>query len=125
MKNLFKIIIPTAIMLLLLASSCQKEPIIRVGFDCDFGKSSQGLTIMNVGSSTKSITLAGEVAVDEGEILVELENPTGEIVFTGHLVSPIALQVYESYPSVSGNWKLRYNSLEGEGSIDLHLNIVN
>lgn len=124
MINALKINI-LATIIMLLASSCQKEPIIRFGFDCDFGKNSQGLTIMNVSSSAKSITLAGEVAVDEGEILVELENPTGEIVFTGHLVSPIALQVNESYPAVSGNWKLRYNSLEGEGSIDLHLNIVN
>lgn len=81
--------LPVAIMLLLLASSCQREPIIRYGFDCDFGKNSQGLTIMNVGSSVKSITLIGEVAVDEGEVLVELEDSTGEIVFIGHVVSPI------------------------------------
>lgn len=117
--------LPAALMLLLLASSCQKEPIIRFGFDCDFEKNSHGLTIMNVDSSAKSITLSGEVAVNEGEILVELENPTGEIVFNGHLVSPINIEINESYQAVSGNWKLKYNSLEGEGSLTLHLNIIN
>jgi hypothetical protein len=116
--------LPAALMLLLLASSCQKEPIIRFGFDCDYEKNSQGLTIMNVSSSTKSITLTGEVVVSDGEVLVELENPTDEIVFSGHLVSPINIEINESYQAVSGNWKLKYKSLEGIGSINLHLNSV-
>lgn len=115
----------TALIILLLAGSCQKEPIIRFGFDCDFEKNSQGITIMNVGSNAKSITLTGEVALDEGEVMIELENPTGEIVFSGHLVSPIAIEVNEIYQAVSGNWKLKYKSLEGIGTINLHLNIVN
>ncbi len=78
---------------------------------------------MNVGSSAKSITLTGEVVAAEGEILVELVNPFSEIVYTGHLVSPLALEINESYQAISGNWKLKYRSLEGEGSISLHLNI--
>lgn len=112
-----------AFVILILASSCQKEPIIRFGFDCDFGKSSQGLTIMNVSSSTKSITLTGDVSVSEGEILVELINPLDEIVFSNQLTSPNTLHVNESFPAISGNWKLKYKSLDGEGAIKLHLNI--
>jgi hypothetical protein len=118
-----KIITVMLAAVLTFASSCQKEPNIRFGFDCDFGKNSQGLTIMNVSSSTKSITLTGEVVVAEGEVLVELINPSGEIEFIGHLVSPITLEVNDSYPAVSGNWKLKYKSIDGEGSISLHLNI--
>lgn len=124
MKNALKINI-FATIIILLASSCQKEPFNRFGFDCDFEKNSQGLTIMNVSSSAKSINLKGEVAMEVGEVLVELENPTGEIVFNGHLVSPIALDVNEIYQAVSGNWKLKYKSLGGIGSINLHLNIIN
>lgn len=114
-----------ALVVLLLASSCQKEPIIRFGFDCDFGKNSQGLTIMNVSSSAKFITLTGEVSVAEGEVLVELVNPNDEIVFSGHLVSSIVFEVNESFPAVSGNWRLKYKSIEGVGSIKLHLSLVN
>jgi hypothetical protein len=114
-----------AFVILILASSCQKEPIIRFGFDCDFEKNSQGLTIMNVSSSAKTITLTGEVVLAEGEVLVELVNPSGQIVFTNQLATPNSLYVNESYPAISGNWKLKYKSLEGKGSINLHLNIVN
>lgn len=117
--------LPAGLLLLLLASSCQKEPIIRFGFDCDFGKNSQGLTIMNVSSSAKSITLTGDVLVSEGDLLVELVNPSGEIVFTNQFATPKTLHVNESFPAISGNWKLKYKSLEGVGAINLHLNIVN
>jgi hypothetical protein len=117
--------LPAGLLLLLLASSCQKEPIIRFGFDCDFGKNSQGLTIMNVSSSAKSITLTGDVLVSEGDLLVELVNPSSEIVFTNQFATPKTLHVNESFPAISGNWKLKYKSLEGVGAINLHLNIVN
>lgn len=125
MKNVLNIRILVAVLMLLLTCSCQKEPIIRFGFDCDFGKNSQGLTIMNVGSSAKSITLKGEVIVNEGEVLVELINPTGEAVFSNLVASPKTLHVDELFPAISGNWKLKYSSLEGNGSIKLHLNLVN
>lgn len=120
-----KIIILVLAAALAFVASCQKEPIIRFGFDCDFGKNSQGLTIMNVSSSAKSITLTGDVSVSVGEILVELIDSSGEIVFSNQLTSPNTLHVNESFPVISGNWKLKYKSLEGVGAINLHLNIVN
>ncbi|MHC1702875.1 MAG: hypothetical protein AB9846_03100 [Tenuifilaceae bacterium] len=108
-----------------MANSCQKEPIIWFGFDCDFGEKSQGLTIMNVGSSTKSITLTGEVVVAEGEVLVELIKPIGETTFSSHLISPKSFYVNETFTAIPGNWKLMYKSIEGKGSLTLHLNTIN
>ena len=110
--------------ILFLLSSCQKEPIIRFGFDCGFGKNSQGLTIMDVGRNAKSVTLSGEVVVTNGAVLVELIDSSGETKFTANLVSPKILHVNESFPAISGNWRLKYKSLEGEGSIKLYLNLV-
>jgi hypothetical protein len=119
-----KIITVMLAAVLTFASSCLKEPIIRFGFDCDYGKNSQGLTIMNVGRSAKSITLTGEVVVAEGEILVELIDPTGETIFSSHLISPKSFNVNETFTAISGNWKLKYKSIEGNGSLKLHLNTI-
>ena len=110
---------------LLLASSCQKEPLIRFGFDTDFEKNSEGLTIMTVNNSPETITLTGEVFVTEGEVLIELIAPSGEIVFSSLVTSPKIQHVNESYQTISGNWKLKYKSLEGDGSIILHLDVSN
>jgi hypothetical protein len=120
-----KTAINSILTILLLASSCQKEPIIHFGFDTDFEKNSRGLTIMNVTNSTEAITLTGEVFVTEGEILIELVAPSGETVFSSLVIAPQILHVNESFKAISGNWKLKYNSIEGDGSIILHLNIDN
>ena len=113
-----------SLILFCLASSCFKEPIIRFGFDTGFGKKSQGLTIMNVGNSAATITLKGNLIVTEGQVLAELINPKGETVFQSHLISPKSVYVNESFPAVKGNWKLKYKSMEGVGSLTLHLNVV-
>ena len=114
-----------SLLLFFLTSSCFKEPIIRFGFDTGFDKKSQGLTIMNVGNSAATITLQGNLVVTEGEVLVDLLNPKGETVFQSHLISPKSVQVNESFTAAKGNWKLKYKSMEGVGSLTLHLNIVN
>ena len=121
MNNIFK----SLIAILVLTSSCQKEPINRFGFDADFERYSRGLSIMNVSNKAEAITLTGEVFVTEGEILVELIAPSGEAVFSSNVISPQILHVNESFEAISGNWKLKYTSLDGDGSIILHLNIDN
>ncbi|MBU1580419.1 MAG: hypothetical protein KJ754_13385 [Bacteroidetes bacterium] len=115
--------LPAVLLLAFLVSSCQKEPIRRFGFDTDFGKNSQGLTIMHIGCCADTIKLTGEYSMAEGKVLIELIDPTGETVFSSYYNFPGSLQVNESFSAISGNWKLKYKSLEGEGSISLHLSI--
>ncbi len=102
--------------------TCQKEPVIRFGFDADFGENSRGLSIMIVDSTSRVVSLKGEIVAMEGQVLVELISPQGEAVFTSLLPAPENLYVNESFPAVPGNWKLRYQSMEGTGLITLHLN---
>lgn len=109
------------LLILLLAWSCQKEPNIRFGFDADFGKDSHGLTMMNVKSSTQTVSLKGNITVAEGEIHVELFNPDDVIVFERWLQSTESMDVNESFQAIEGNWKLAYKSIEGVGSVTLHL----
>lgn len=106
-------------------SSCQKESIIRFGFDCDFGKDSQGLTIIKVGSSANTIILTGEITLAEGGVFMQLLNPEEEIVFSRERFMPGNLRVNQSFQATAGIWKLKYQSFEGKGSINLHLNIEN
>ncbi len=122
MKSSFKYV---SILILFLMLSCQKESIIRFGFDTDFGRNSHGLSIMHVGKQVKRISLEGELFVSEGGVLLELINPNRETVFTIQPQSPENLYLDESFQAVSGNWKLKYRSIEGSGTITLHLNAVN
>jgi hypothetical protein len=110
-------------LLIFIAVSCQEEPILRFGFDTEFDKNSQGLTIMSVGNTKESIVLFGEIMLSEGEISVELTDPLGENLFKCHLKSPVYFNVNELFETVPGYWILKYKSFGGIGSIVLHMNI--
>lgn len=114
--------LPVLILLIFACVTCQKEPVIRFGFDTDIGENSRGLSIMFVDRTSRIVSLKGEIVVMEGQIQVELISPRGEAVFTSLLRAPENLYVNESFPAVPGNWKLRYQSIEGAGLITLHLN---
>jgi hypothetical protein len=102
--------------------ACETEPEIRFGFDTEFNKHSQGVSMMNVSNKSHVITLTGDITVSEGQILIELINPAGDTLFICHLISPESLIVNESFQAVSGIWKLKYKSIEGTGTLVLHLN---
>lgn len=101
--------------------ACETEEEIRFGFDTKFNEYSHGLSVMNVSSKSHIIHLEGDITLNEGQVLVELVNPAGDTLFTRHLISPGNLSVNESFQAVAGNWKLKYRSIEGKGSLELHL----
>ncbi len=120
-----KTIFLIAVAIFLMTNSCLKEPNIRFGFDTLFGTRSQGISIMNVSSNTRTVTLKGDVVVTKGEVLVELISSGDEPIFSRTLKSPGSMYINESYPSEKGNWKLKYKSLDGTGSMKLHLSTGN
>jgi hypothetical protein len=120
-----RINLPAALMILLLASSCQREYEIRYGFDSQFNKDSYGLTIMNVNRSSQLVTLEGEISVSEGEFQVDLINPEGIKEFSAIIIGQNKIDVSEAYTTKTGNWKLKYQSLNGVGTINLHMNTTN
>ncbi len=117
-----KIRLLAATMLMLLVYSCEKEPMIRFGFDSQFNKDSFGLTIMNVNRNTELVILEGEITVYEGEAQVDLINPEGVKVFSTSIKAPDKVEISKAYLSQSGNWKLKYQSIQGVGTICLHMN---
>jgi hypothetical protein len=78
---------------------------------------------LNVGNNKDSIVLFGDIILSEGEITVELTDPFGESLFKCYLNSPVCLGVNEQYKTAPGYWVLKYKSIEGVGSIILHISI--
>jgi hypothetical protein len=103
-------------------SSCEKDQYNSYGFESDFGQNSSGLTIMSISSQVSSIRLNGDIFMDSGEMKVEFIDPDGFIVYSRNFFAPGNYFVNETFKASHGMWKLRYTSLEGTGSIDLHAN---
>jgi hypothetical protein len=80
---------------------------------------------MNVSSNGSTVSLKGDVAITRGEVLMELISPGDEPVFTRTLGSPGSMYINESYQAAPGNWKLKFKSMEGTGSLKLHLSTGN
>lgn len=119
-----KIVIFMPFLILLMVTSCEKDPLIRFGFDTAFDRDSQGTSIMDAGNRSQMIAMTGDIMVTEGTVLVELIDPAGEIVFTRHFTSPGNYSVDESFQAAPGYWKLKYKSIEGAGTLTLDLTLV-
>lgn len=105
----------------LLIFSCQKNIISEVGFSGEFMEYSKGLTILDVGTYENKVIFSGDISITEGEVIVELINPDGEIVYENQIEYPNTVHIFESYDAVDGYWRLKYKSIEGKGVIDLHI----
>lgn len=105
-----------------LLASCVKDSYNRYGFDSEFGKNSFGLTIMSINRQVSSIRLSGDILMGSGEMKVEFIDPDGFIVYSRDFFAPGNYFVNETFKASHGIWRLRYTSLEGTGSIDLHAN---
>jgi hypothetical protein len=105
---------------LILLFSCETEPYNRYGFDSTFRHSSTGLTMMSINSHTSSIRLSGNIFMDAGEMKLEFIDPKGDVVYFRSFFARGNYVVNETFKASRGIWKLRYTSLEGRGSIEVH-----
>ncbi len=105
-----------------LFTSCEKDSFNSIGFNSDFEESSSGLTMIGVGSKETFIRLSGSLFIVTGEIKVELIDQDGFIIYSRNFFAPNNYTINELFKASRGVWKLRYTSLEGSGSIDLHAN---
>jgi hypothetical protein len=119
MKVLFVAFLAVSITLM---SSCERDNSIRFGFDSQFDKNSNGLSIMVVNRAASSVYLYGNVEIKEGEIEVELVDPDGLVVYSIKLHNQENLQLNKTFTALPGFWKLKYKSCDGKGNINLHLN---
>lgn len=113
--------IPFLLLTLLSVMSCEKDPYLNFGFDCDFDKNSSGLVIADFSQSDNTVYLTGLIRVNEGQLEVILSGPDGEPVYSRTLTASVEVHIQEIYEARPGYWKLKYKSRGGAGNIDLHL----
>lgn len=107
--------------LIVLLASCEKEPLINLGFDTQIERNSRGVLIANVSRDVNSIYLTGYVSLLSGEVHLSLLNSGGFAVYSKTIIAPVELQISEMYQAMPGYWKLKYTSKEGVGDIDLQI----
>jgi hypothetical protein len=110
-----------AALLILLLSSCQKENLSRIGFNCDFSASSSGVTMMTVEKNVRSLTLAGNICLDTGGVSVEVISPSGQVMYKTDLYDSGLFTINESIQGENGIWTLLYKSNGGLGHMRVHL----
>jgi hypothetical protein len=106
---------------LLLFHACQKEMLSSVGFDTVIEENGSGLTILYLDEDVRTVRLEGIVTLSKGELEVELLDPNGRAVYGETLQGSETLEVDASFDASKGYWKLRYKSLQGVGTMDLHV----
>lgn len=109
---------------LALLNSCEKIPSERSGFELPFDAGSAGECSTTVEFSVTSIRLTGYISISAGSIMAEVMSPSGAAVFTVTVDAPGEMLIDRSFPVEQGEWRLRYRSLNGNGHIRLHLNLI-
>lgn len=118
-KTIFTILI--ACIALLNACKHDQENYSRTGFDSEYGKTSDGLTIMAVGQNITTIFLKGNIYVEAGSVKVLLADPDSNNVYLETFNAPCDTIINTCFSSTPGCWKLKYESIEGNGKINLHI----
>jgi len=118
MKRVFSFLILSCI---LIFAGCEKEGISRIGFDTSINGSSNGTTTMKVREDSGRLTLSGTVTLTGGQLLIELLDPDGINAWSNSYLGPTEATVDEFFNVVKGTWTLKYTSIDGSGSIDVHL----
>ncbi len=103
----------TVFVLLMLATACQKEPIIRYGFDTDFDRNEQGLVVLHVAGNNRMLSLNGSISLKEGSLILELIDPSGDRTFSRKFETTGSYEVLERTIAYSGCWKLDINVPKG------------
>lgn len=107
---------------ILLVFGCEVNPYINFGFNAEIDKNGTGLVIADIDRVTEKIALTGTVTVSEGSVKVWLTDPDDTEIYSATVAAGEAIFIDELFTAKSGYWKLRYESYEGVGSIDLHIN---
>lgn len=118
MKTPVSILITLFFVLIL---SCKDEPFTNVGFDSALDPGSSGTSVIHVEDRARAIYLKGKVNITEGEVKIELLNPVGTVEYELVVSSPNIVGIDKSFQATEGDWSLKYSSIQGKGSISLHM----
>lgn len=106
---------------LIFLCSCEKQSYVSYGFNSEITKSSTGLNVFHVSRYDDDIYMVGSVKLSEGAVVVQLIDPDGEYIHLDTVRAPETFSVDRYYNAKSGYWKLKYESIDAVGEIDLHV----
>ena len=118
MKKCFLLFIPVCMALF---NSCEKRPLESHGFNSEITDNSTGLNVFHVDQYVDEIYMVGSVKLSQGAVVIQLINPDGDYIHLDTVNAPENFSVDRYFNSTSGYWKLRYESIDAEGEIDLHV----
>lgn len=94
---------------------------IEYGFNTEFHDYSKEFILMDVNNDNAVIQLKGNVELYNGSIEIEVIQPDGTAVFEKIMDNKSKLELEKVFPAQRGYWKLKYQSSNGKGFINLHL----
>lgn len=106
---------------LVFLNSCEKHSYVSFGFKSEITKNSTGLDVFHVSRYVDDIYMVGSVQLSEGSVVVQLIDPDGDFAHLDTVRAPESFSVNRYYNSKSGYWKLKYESIDAVGEIDLHV----
>jgi hypothetical protein len=78
-------LLSTAILIMILLASGELEPIVQYSFQTDMDRNTKGLSFVQVGFTSKLVSLTGEIDVAEREVFFDLASPQWKSALTCNL----------------------------------------
>jgi hypothetical protein len=118
MKSIASILMSSCMFMI---NACEPLRINSIGFSTAIDSHSTGITMMDVPEKQKELFLTGRVTLQSGAVCLSVEDPEGKKVYSDTIKAPSEVYLNRTLVSGPGVWVMRYTSLEGEGSMNLHL----
>lgn len=118
MKSIASILMSSCMFMI---NACEPLLINSIGFNTAINSHSTGITMMDVPETKKELFLTGRVTMQTGAVCLTVEDPEGEKVYSDTIMAPSEVYLNRTLISRPGVWTLHYSSLDGDGSMNLHL----
>lgn len=105
------------------AFACTFKAEFRAGFETSFDPGSTGQSTLVIDDETDQLFLNGDIQVNEGALIISLTDPDQLAVIQDTIVAPADTTFSQNLAVSPGTWVLSYQSLNGSGTINLHLEL--
>lgn len=95
---------------------------INYGFKSEIHEYSKEFILMKVKDQSTDIQLHGSIELHCGSVEIKVVSPEGNTIFKYRLTDRTQIELNETFPAQKGYWKLKYESDEGRGFINLQMN---
>jgi hypothetical protein len=106
---------------IVLATACQDDTLSRSGFDTLIEPTSHGSVTLDVNKEEKTLLLTGTITVSTGNVALHVTSPQGDTAYTDTIGAVRTAHIDQTFDAIEGAWSLSYQSLQGTGALNVHL----